>query len=91
MNDQINALQSWYLSQCNDVWEHSHGIEITNIDNPGWEVRVSGSIGSDYLEINVERDEIDWIHIKANETEFVGYGGPGNLNELLTLAVEWLP
>ncbi|AXK64312.1 hypothetical protein CN645_15745 [Burkholderia sp. IDO3] len=35
MSDLIAALQRWYASQCNDVWERSYGVEIVNIDNPG--------------------------------------------------------
>jgi hypothetical protein len=32
----IERIQKWYLEQCNGDWEHSYGIEITTMDNPGW-------------------------------------------------------
>lgn len=35
----MNALEwltSWYKTQCNGDWEHSYGIEISTIDNPGF-------------------------------------------------------
>jgi hypothetical protein len=41
-------------------------------------------------DINIERDDEDWIRINATETEFIGYGGPSNLLEILKLAVDWL-
>ncbi|MFJ1214432.1 MULTISPECIES: immunity 53 family protein [Burkholderia cepacia complex] len=90
MSDLIDVLQNWYTSQCDDVWEHSYGVEITNIDNPGWRVKVSGASGRKPVDMNAERDEENWITVKATETEFVGYGGPGNLSELLALVVDWL-
>ncbi len=36
----IEELQSWYLSQCDTRWEHSYGIEISNLDNPGWSLKI---------------------------------------------------
>ena len=33
-------IQEWFFSQCNDVWEHSYGIKIDTLDNPGWSVLV---------------------------------------------------
>lgn len=36
----LDRLQSWYAQQCDDVWEHSHGIKIDTSDNPGWIVEI---------------------------------------------------
>jgi hypothetical protein len=33
-------LQSWYVAQCNGDWEHSYGIAIDTLDNPGWSVTI---------------------------------------------------
>ena len=30
----------WYVVQCNGDWEHSSGITITSLDNPGWLVKI---------------------------------------------------
>lgn len=90
MSNLIEVLQHWYASQCNDVWEHSFGVEIVNIDNPGWRVRINGVSSKRLIEFDSERDEMDWIRVNATEVEFVGYGGPGSLKEILTLAVDWL-
>lgn len=90
MSDLIEVLQRWYAAQCDDVWEHSFGIEIANIDNPGWQVKINGASSKKRIDLNSDRSEIDWVRIKATETEFVGHGGPGNLKEILTLAANWL-
>jgi hypothetical protein len=38
--DNLEWLQQWYLSHCNEDWEHQYGISIKNIDNPGWHLSV---------------------------------------------------
>lgn len=90
MSDLLESLQCWYASQCDDVWEHSFGIEIKNIDNPGWKVRITGASEKQVLSMAVERSEEDWVQITATDSEFVGYGGANNLRELMALAVNWL-
>jgi Immunity protein 53 len=30
------GLISWYRSQCDDDWEHQHGVRLETLDNPGW-------------------------------------------------------
>ena len=37
----IERLQKWYLAQCNGVWEHSSGIVIESLDNPGWQMKIN--------------------------------------------------
>ncbi len=36
----LNWISNWYQEQCNGEWEHSFGIKIGTIDNPGWEVNI---------------------------------------------------
>lgn len=38
--DALYLLQRWYLGQCNDEWEHSFGVAIETLDNPGWSLRI---------------------------------------------------
>lgn len=90
MIDSLPALQRWYASRCDGVWEHAHGIEIATLDNPGWKVKLSGASSGNAIDLAIERDESDWISVRATQAEFAGYGGPGNLPELLALAVEWI-
>jgi hypothetical protein len=38
--DVFQALQQWYLAECNGDWEHSYGVHIETLDNPGWMLKV---------------------------------------------------
>ncbi len=39
-NDNLLWLSQWYLSQCDNDWEHSHGVKIDTLDNPGWSLKI---------------------------------------------------
>lgn len=38
--DAWARLQSWYIAQCDGEWEHSYGVTIETLDNPGWSLSV---------------------------------------------------
>ncbi len=44
----LEELQNWYLSECNEDWEHSYGVKIETLDNPGWSVTIN--LEDTYLE-----------------------------------------
>ena len=90
----LGRLQAWYASMCNDDWEHTYGVFISNIDNPGWSLKVE--LKDTYLydvafkEIKIQRsDEDDWVLCKIIDGDFQGYGGPENLGELIGIFLKW--
>ncbi|OAX48412.1 hypothetical protein gpAD87_09590 [Paenibacillus sp. AD87] len=40
MMNTLKWLQNWYLENCNGDWEHSYGVKIDTVDNPGWSVEI---------------------------------------------------
>jgi len=38
--DNLLWLSQWYLSQCDGDWEHSNGVSIETLDNPGWSLKI---------------------------------------------------
>lgn len=38
--NNVDWLSSWYRKECNGDWEHTYGISIQTLDNPGWSVRI---------------------------------------------------
>lgn len=83
----LERLQEWYQVECNGDWEHSYGVTIATLDNPGWIVKV------DLRETEWEnlslprretlRSENDWLQVEISDYQFVGCGGPKNLSEIL--------
>ena len=85
--DALYLLQRWYLTQCDDEWEHGSGIHISTLDNPGWSLRVDltdtalAGLAADWSK--VERSEHDWLHWRVHEAAFDAACGPTNLNEAI--------
>lgn len=99
MSGTILRLQNWYSSQCNGEWEHSWGVMIGTLDNPGWSVEIdltdtplsgakfnghSYGVGEDSNE-----SSDDWMDCKVEGDKFLGFGGPGKLEEILTIFLDW--
>jgi hypothetical protein len=40
MSDNLDWLSQWYLAQCDNDWEHSFGVKIDTLDNPGWSIKI---------------------------------------------------
>ena len=36
----LSWLMRWYLSECDEDWEHSYGVKIDTLDNPGWSLSI---------------------------------------------------
>ncbi|MEU9888692.1 immunity 53 family protein [Sphaerisporangium sp. NPDC051011] len=85
--DPFAFLQTWYASCCNDDWEHSYGVVIDTLDNPGWYLKIdlvdTPLAGTSLDRLAVERTDDDWLHVWSNGARFEGACGPLNLGEML--------
>jgi hypothetical protein len=83
----LDALESWFRAQCDGDWEHSYGLSIESIDNPGWHVEIDLSetalAGVDVPFSRDERSKSDWLQFEVRAGKFTGSSGVGNLGELL--------
>lgn len=97
--NEIEELQNWYHSQCNDDWEHTYGIRIETLDNPGWSIAIQLSNtyleNKSYVEISygvgddAETSGNEWIVTLVETGVFKGYGGPHKLNEIIKYFLVW--
>lgn len=80
-------LQAWYVAQCNDDWEHNHGITITTLDNPGWTATIDlAQTDLDprtYTRRETHRSQDDWCVTWTENAIFHAACGPTNLAEAL--------
>lgn len=80
-------LENWYKEQCNGDREHSCGISIQTIDNPGWKLSVSledTELENAALEMeNFQNSESDWYSFGIKNRSFIGIGDPDKLHLLI--------
>lgn len=90
----LKWLETWYKNHCDGLWEHSYGIIIDTLDNPGWGIRIN-LVGTevankDFKPVKIERTESDWVHCSVKNHIFQGAGGPENLEEILEIFKSWV-
>ena len=86
-NELLEFIENWFSSKCNGDWEHSDGIKIETIDNPGWRIKIDLN-NSDLKTIKyssglIESNENNWYSIKIEDGIFEAYGDPTKLKFLL--------
>ncbi len=98
MSDNLAWLQQFYLSFCNDDWEHSYGCTIENLDNPGWSFKFDladtgfENLGGLDLKLgeHSSEDGPDWIFLKKEGSTVIGACGPLKLDELIGHFRAWV-
>jgi len=74
MDKDFSALEKWYLDRCDGYWEHSWGVKIQTLDNPGWRIEINLNETTAQLRIlprqKIERTESDWIHYWVEKETF---------------------
>lgn len=87
MNTVITLLQNWYAKHCDEDWEHSYGIKIDTLDNPGWILTID-LVDTELSEFSlprtrVDRSEADWIQFEISGRRYIACGGVYNLEEMM--------
>jgi hypothetical protein len=91
--DTLELLQKWYENCCDGDWEHTYGVKIDTLDNPGWSIDID--LTETVLElqpfktVEVDRNDQDWMRCWVDNGVFKGRGGPKNLNEILGVFLNW--
>lgn len=94
MSNELCRLQAWYILQCNGEWEHTYGVTISTLDNPGWLLEVDLAdtelASKSFGEINIQREnDDDWLRCSVQNEKFRGAGGGGNLKEIINNFLDW--
>lgn len=103
MSASLERLARWFKSQIDGSWESDWGVTLQTLDNPGWmlEVNLDGTplYAVPFKHLKTKRGKDDWVecaiqdHGRAGGEErgrvFVAAGGPGNLEELVSIFCDW--
>ena len=90
----IKWLEEWYASNCDGVWEHMYGVDITTLDNPGWRLKLNilETLYEDveFADIMIERTENDWVYCRKIDGKIDCADGLRNLEEMLKIIKKWM-
>jgi Immunity protein 53 len=90
--DVLGDLQKWYAANCNGDWEHSFGVVIESLDNPGWSVKIdleATSLDSKNYQSFQRESEDKWLFCRVENNKFIGAGDETQLEEILKGFLSW--
>jgi hypothetical protein len=91
--DELDWLESWLAQQADGEWEHSYGIRIESLDNPGWAVSIdlegTPLATKPFGMVHIAKGERDWLTCSVREGKFEGFGDPSKLRVILGLFQAW--
>jgi hypothetical protein len=91
--NSLDRLEQWFRSMCNGDWEHTYGLKIETLDNPGWivtiDLRDTPLFGLPFSAIRQDHTESDWLQCEIFEGNFRGTGGLDRLDEILKIFLDW--
>lgn len=91
--DCLERLEQWYASMCNGDWEHTYGIVLETVDNPGWMLTVDLTdtpLMQQPFAVYADRvSDTDWIHCSVEGAIFRGSAGMSRLSQMLGVFLDW--
>jgi len=91
--DLLQQLQKWYQIHCDGNWEHGHGIQLSTLDNPGWDLAID--LGETELEerpfipVLQHLDSDTWMRCEVKDKCFTGCGGVTMLANIVECFLIW--
>lgn len=83
----IDFLVAWFVSHCDEDWEHDTGVRVATLDNPGWSVDVrleDTELEGHERDWSRYEDGEHWLHWRTTRVAFEARCGPNDL----TLAIQ---
>jgi hypothetical protein len=93
MENTVERIQKWFKINCNDDWEHTYGLSICTLDNPGWEVKIDLT-GTSLENLSYSKefqdtmDKNHWYRIRTNDNVLEMFCGPENLDQILLIFLD---
>ena len=98
----LEKIALWYAQHCDGEWEHSYGISIDTLDNPGWSVKIDlrdtlledvpflpVKYGDSETWLDGRLEPSDWVDCYRDENVFYGLASTRNLETVLKIFLDW--
>jgi hypothetical protein len=93
MADELTWLQEWYAANCDGDWEHTYGITIESLDNPGWKIEIDLTDTSLADRPFVSQSNLagssSWWDCKVEGGKFRGFCGPRDIGLVVGVFRTW--
>ena len=85
----------WYQRQCDGDWEHSWGVKLETVDNPGWTLTIDleetdlEGVAFQKIEHDLQSDVSWWVCFVENK-QFRAACGPKDLWAVINVFRGWV-
>ncbi len=92
MTTDFDALVQWYAAHCDGEWEHTYGIKLNTLDNPGWSLTVG--LADTELEripfdlVEHQQDQ-SWWRCWRDDAAFHAACSVSNVGTVLNIFIVW--
>lgn len=89
----LDELMSWYASHCDGDWEHSYGVRIDTLDNPGWTVEIDLARteleAKHFSKISEDFGDLGWTQIEIKDGVWSAACDHRGLTRVLRIFLDW--
>ena len=92
--NDLEWLDEWYQRQCNGNWEHTQGMRLQSLDDPGWQLTIHLS-GTSAVNTRPQRLRMvtrggGWLACSIEAECFKGSGDPRKLEQIIGVFRRWV-
>ena len=92
--DNLEWLEDWYQTQCDGDWEHSRGMHLEPLTDPGWSlvINLAGTTAANARPQRLHLDTTggEWINCSISADQFQGSGDPQKLEQIIGIFRQWV-
>ena len=92
--NHLEWLDGWYQRQCNGEWEHTQGVRLKSLDDPGWHLTINlagtSAVNARPQQLRMETQSGGWLACSIADECFEGSGDPRKLEQIIGVFRRWV-
>jgi hypothetical protein len=92
--NNLEWLDGWYQRQCNGEWEHTQGVRLKSLDDPGWHLTINlagtSAVNARPQELRLDTQSGGWLACSIAGECFEGSGDPRKLEQIIGVFRRWV-
>lgn len=92
--NNLEWLDGWYQRQCNGEWEHTQGVRLKSLDDPGWHLTINlagtSAVNARPQQLRLDTQSGGWLACSIAGECFEGSGDPRKLEQIIGVFRRWV-
>ena len=92
--NNLEWLDDWYQRQCNGEWEHTRGVRLKSLDDPGWHLTINlagtSAVNARPQQLRMDAQNGGWLTCSIAGECFEGAGDSRKLEQIIGVFRQWV-